>query len=208
MFHLPNEIQAEIYCFDSTYHELFQKCLEELTSKILKIGDTVMLDENLIDVFYLPKYKCFQPYTVSNMIRSQCGTFDWIELNSTQYYRTYELKKLLHFKNVICYYSFLTKTFQYRHSRLLYDFYHGDLVEFDEEGFRGDENSVAKYMKFSLYFGRAYKVTQRCGENHVFLHGVGKIPNKYLKLSKYSPSYPVEYDEFLKKRQLISKLPF
>jgi hypothetical protein len=207
-FNLPTEIQAEIYLFDSTYHEVFQKCLRELTSKILKIGDIVMLEENLVDVFYLPKHKCFQPYIVSNMIRSQCGYFNWIELNSTQYYRIYELKKVLHFKDIVYYYSFLTKTFQYFHSRLFYDFQRGDLVEFDKEGFRGSETSVAKYAKFSVFFGKTFQVEQREGESEVFLKGVGKIPNKYLKLSKFSPSYPEEYDEFLKKRNLVPKLPF
>ena len=34
---LPQEIQREIYLFDPTYHEIFKQCLEELTSKILKV---------------------------------------------------------------------------------------------------------------------------------------------------------------------------
>lgn len=205
---LPQEIQREIYLFDPTYHEIFKQCLEELTSKTLKVGDKVMLEENLIDFFYLPKHKCFKEYIISNMVRSRCGTSDWIELNETQYFRTYELKKVLCIQNVQCYYSFLTDSFQYFHSRLFYDFQYGDYVEFDEEGFRGEEDPVAKYMKFSVYFGLAYKVQQRIGEHEVFLEKVGKIPKKFLKLSKLSPSYKVEYEDFLKKRKLVPSLPF
>ena len=53
MFHLPQEIQRYIFEFDPTFHEKYHKCIQQIEQTSLKIGDTVMLEENLMDSLFI-----------------------------------------------------------------------------------------------------------------------------------------------------------
>ena len=209
MIPLPKEILIMIYEFDPTYHEIFKKTMVELESKSLKEGDEVMLEENLVDPIFLPKYKCFQKYTIERMVHSRCGSYYWVELNNAQFFRTYELKKVSKNEDGIEYYfSFLTNMYYFHHSRLLFDFKLNDIVEIDVEGFRGEENPILQYSKFISYIHRNFKVLFVIDSDHVQIDLIGKIKKKYLKLSSCDENYRKEFALFCERRNLFPSYPF
>ena len=209
MIPLPKEILIMIYEFDPTYHEIFKKTLVELESKSLKEGDEVMLEENLVDPIFLPKYKCFQKYTIERMVPSRCGSYYWVELNNDQFFRIYELKKVSKNEDGIEYYfSFLTNMYYFHHSRLLFDFKLNDIVEIDVEGFRGEENPILQYSKFISHIYRNFKVLFVIDSDHVQIDLIGKIKKKYLKLSNCDENYTKEFALFCERRNLLPSYPF
>ena len=209
MIPLPKEILIMIYEFDPTYHEIFKKTLVELESKSLKEGDEVMLEENLVDPIFLPKYKCFQKYTIERMVPSRCGSYYWVELNNDQFFRTYELKKVSKNEDGIEYYfSFLTNMYYFHHSRLLFDFKLNDIVEIDVEGFRGEENPILQYSKFISHIHRNFKVLFVIDSDHVQIDLIGKIKKKCLKLSNCDENYAKEFALFCERRNLLPSYPF
>ena len=206
MFSLPQEIQQYIYEFDPTYREKFQICLLELKSKSIKEGDIVMLNENLLDNFYLPKTKCFTKYYVVRVYESIVNGSPWIELDSYQFYKIHELKKVIEDGPFEYYYSFLNQKYTHCHSRLLYDFQVGDNVMFDPDGFRYFNDHVRDYTHYSRFFGLSYCVLSNFGEYTVELERLGEIPRIYLKLCPTSSDYQQEFSYYLEQRKLASDL--
>ena len=205
MFHLPQEIQRYIFEFDPTFHKKYHKCIQQIEQTSLKIGDTVMLEENLMDSFYLPKSKCFQEYRVVNIVQNSNGTITWVELNSFQFYKHFELKKVIRQNNTVIYFSFLTKTFSFHHSRFLFDFLLFDSVTFDMDGFIHHEDQIQCYVKYRPYFQQSFQVKKCFPNDTVELDRIGIVPKMFLKLSPFSESYPNEYSMFIEKRQKVSE---
>ncbi len=202
MFSLPKDIQQYIYEFDPTFREKFQVCLFELKSKIIKEGDIVMLNEILTDNFYLPKTKCFTEYCVIRVYDSIVDSSPWIELDSYQFYKLHELKKVIRDGPFKYYYSFLTKKYTHCHSRFVYDFQVGDRVIFDGEGFRYFNDNVRDYTRYNRFFGFSFCVISNLGDHSVELEQLGKIPRLYLKLCPTSNNYHEELSYYLEQRKL------
>lgn len=204
MFLLPHDIKCYIYEFDSTYKEIFDQCLFELRSRHLNIGDIVMLNESLMDRFNIPKHRCFRSLRVTNICES-LSHMPWIELDFTFFYRKYQLKKLLIIDGVFVYYHFLTNSFSFYQSRLLYDFETNDIVMFDMEGFRILHFNIRQYTKYETYFNQAHRVMYIIDRKRVFLENIGVVPKIYLKLHPSSSIYPEEYKKFTNYRQIATR---
>ena len=204
MFLLPHDIKCYIYEFDSTFKIIFDDCLQELKSKQLNIGDSVMLNESLVNRLDIPKYRCFRPLQVTNIYESVFNT-PWIEVDYTFFYRKDQLKKIVLLDGIYLYYHFLTKMFSFHHSRLLYDFDVNDIVMFDLEGFRVLHVNIRQYTKYEKYFNQPHRVTLTIDQKTVYLENIGVVQRIFLKLHPTSEIYSQEYDKFIDYRQISVK---